>query len=205
MMKHHTIVRYWLGFLALAFVPVGLSECANLTTKEFFGERPSFIVQSLDNDAYLLILQKNSYEDSPSTWYWQKAGETRYLGEDLSALRQVVQVVVSAGATSGATSGATWLAVLSVGEGHPILEVVHLLALSQGNYQVFKELNPYPGSIWPEKFSADGQSLHFSATVDMKKLSQAPWEARFGEDVLFEESQLFTLNLLNGEVYYYLE
>lgn len=202
-MKNHAIVRYWLGFLALAFVPVGLSECANLTTKEFFGETPSFIVQSLDNEAYLLILQKNSYEASPSTWYWQKNGETRYLGEDLSALRQVVQVQASA--TSGVTAAATWLAVLSVGEGHPILEVVPLSALLQGNYQVFKALNPYPGSIWPEAFSADGQSLHFRATVDMKKLASAPWDARFAEVILFEESQLFTLNLLTGEVHNYLE
>jgi hypothetical protein len=196
-MKNKAIGRYWLGLLTLGLFQLGLSECPSLTTKEFFGEHPPFVLQTLANDSYLLILQKNGYEDSPSTWYQQKDGETRYLGEDLSALRQVVEV--------HAAANGQWLAVLSVGEGHPILEVVDLPKLQQGTYQVFKEFNPYPGSIWAEQFSADGQHLLFSATVDMKKLAGLPWEARFAEDVLFEESQLFILDLVSGAIHYQAE
>lgn len=71
-------------------------------------------------------------------WY-QRCGDQpeQALGCDLSAMRQVVAL--------SASPGCDRLAVLSVGEGHPWLEVVDLTVLrEQGSYRVIGEVNPYP-------------------------------------------------------------
>lgn len=80
-------------------------------------------------------------EDSESCWSQVCASTAqRDLGCDLSAMRQVVTV--------SASPDRKWLAVLSVGEGHPMLEVVALDALlEQREYRVMTTINPYPGTI----------------------------------------------------------
>ncbi len=62
------------------------------------------------------------------------------LGSGLAALLQVSDLAPS--------PDRRWLAVLSVGEGHPILEVVDLQTLlTTHEYQVEVTINPYPGTI----------------------------------------------------------
>lgn len=86
------------------------------------------------------------------------------LGCDLSAMRQVVSVSVS--------PDRTWLAVLSVGEGHPMLEVVALDALlDRRAYRVMTTINPYPGTIDVAGWH-DGE-LHLSSDMPLPELPLA--------------------------------
>lgn len=62
------------------------------------------------------------------------------LGCDLSAMRQVVAI--------SASPDRKWLAVLSVGEGHPMLEVIALDVLRERReFRVMTTVNPFPGTI----------------------------------------------------------
>ena len=87
----------------------------------------------------LLVQDKGLESDT----CWSLACESRNtidLGCGLSALHAV-------GALSPSPDG-RWLGVVTVGEGHPILEVVDLKSLLAGQgYQVLTSINPYPGTI----------------------------------------------------------
>lgn len=129
-------------------------------------------------------------EESESCWS-QVCGSEKpvHLGCDLSALRQVVAV--------SASPDRKWLAVLSVGEGHPMLEVVALDALiGQREYRVMTTINPYPGTIgladWqdgelrivsdmplPDMPITDGDPLaRMGANDDVYALDLASWKIR---------------------------
>jgi hypothetical protein len=87
-----------------------------------------------------LLVQDKGLE---SETCWSLACESRKavdLGCDLSALHQVA-------ALSPSPDG-RWLGVVSVGEGHPFLEVVDLESLLAGRgYKALTTINPYPGTI----------------------------------------------------------
>lgn len=72
--------------------------------------------------------------------------ETVDLGCALSAMVQAADLAVS--------PDRRWLAVISVGEGHPFLEVVDLQALLAGQgYKALTTINPYPGTINLERWT----------------------------------------------------
>ncbi len=129
-------------------------------------------------------------EDGESCWSDVCASEKSVqLGCDLSAMRQVVTV--------SASPDRKWLAVLSVGEGHPMLEVVALDALTeQHDYRVMTTINPYPGTIgltdWQdgelrivsdmplhELPITDGDPMaRMGSTDDVYALDPASWQIR---------------------------
>ncbi len=129
-------------------------------------------------------------EESESCW--SQVCDSRRpvdLGCDLSAMRQVVAV--------SASPDRQWLAVLSVGEGHPMLEVVALdVLLERREYRVMTTINPYPGTIgladWqdgelrivsdmplPDMPITDGDPLaRMGANDDVYALDLASWKIR---------------------------
>lgn len=80
-------------------------------------------------------------DERPACWRLRCPGHApRTLVCDASALHQLVQAIPSA--------DQRWLAVLSVGEGHPWLELVDLPALRErGQWRQRCELNPWPGNV----------------------------------------------------------
>ncbi len=134
-------------------------------------------------------------EDSESCWSQVCASTAqRDLGCDLSAMRQVVTV--------SASPDRKWLAVLSVGEGHPMLEVVALDALlEQREYRVMTTINPYPGTIgladWQDgelhvvsdmplselPLASGDPMARMSDTDDVYALDLATWKIRRAESV----------------------
>ncbi len=134
-------------------------------------------------------------EESESCW--SQVCDSRRpvdLGCDLSAMRQVVAV--------SASPDRQWLAVLSVGEGHPMLEVVALdVLLERREYRVMTTINPYPGTIgladWQdgelhvvsdmplsELLLASGDPMaRMSDTDDVYALDLATWKIRRAESV----------------------
>ena len=83
---------------------------------------------------------------------------TKELGCDLTALHQIAELKISA--------DAAWLAILSVGEGHPILETAAVAPWIAGQpFKVGCELNPYPGAVVPQAWK-DGR-LELMSDVDL--------------------------------------
>lgn len=88
--------------------------------------------------------------------------ETVDLGCALSAMVQAADLSVS--------PDRRWLAVVSVGEGHPFLEVVDLQALLAGQgYKALTTINPYPGTINLEGWT--GTALLVTSDMPLPDLS----------------------------------
>jgi hypothetical protein len=106
--------------------------------------------------------------------------ETVDFGCGLSALIQAAEISPS--------PDRRWLAVISVGEGHPILEVVDLQALLNGQgYKALTTVNPYPGTINLEGW-ADTALL---VTSDMPLPDLSPDGG--GIDLMLPEMKTFLL------------
>lgn len=71
----------------------------------------------------------------------------RDLGCDATALHQVVDVQIA--------PDQQWMTVTSVGEGHPMLELVALAEFLKGKpYRAQCTINPYPGTVYFEGWEA---------------------------------------------------
>lgn len=113
-----------------------LSSCATASEN---APADGLLTSRVSESCSLLVQDKGLESDT----CWSLACESRNavdLGCGLAAFHAV-------GALAPSPDG-RWLGVVSVGEGHPILEVVDLKSLLGGQgYQVLTTINPYPGTI----------------------------------------------------------
>lgn len=114
------------------------------------------ITAKVGDSAELLVI---NLADRSSHWYVVGGeGGNRMLGYDFAGFQFIGELAASA--------DYKYLAVISVGEGHPLLEVVDLqLWLQQGVYQVLHELNPYPGDFQLQGW--DGHTLKFTSSAEL--------------------------------------
>jgi len=90
-----------------------------------------------------------------------------------------------------------YAAVLSVGEGHPILEVIDLPKLLQEKtYTVLHKIDPYPGVI--EIRSWNGVRLQVSS--DMLLTYRDKTDGRVPEDLRLSWQETFALDVLTGDI-----
>jgi hypothetical protein len=90
-----------------------------------------------------------------------------------------------------------FLAVLSVSEGHPMLEVVDLKQLlSEKTYTVLQEINPYPGTI--EILSWEGDLLQVSS--DMLLTQMYPSSKQVPAELRLSWSETFSLQPITGKI-----
>lgn len=115
------------------------------------------ITAKVGDSAELLVI---NLADRSSHWYVVGGeGGNRMLGTDFAGFQFIGELAASA--------DYQYLAVISVGEGHPLLEVVDLqLWLQQGVYQVLHELNPYPGNF--ELQGWQGHTIEFASTAELE-------------------------------------
>ena len=87
-------------------------------------------------------------DDQPGCWRIDCVDAVpRELGCDATALHQVVDVQIA--------PDQQWMAVTSVGEGHPMLELVALPEFLAGKpYRALCTINPYPGTVYFERWEA---------------------------------------------------
>jgi len=80
-------------------------------------------------------------DERPACWQWVCPGKSsRQLACDVTAMHQVVGVTRD--------REQRWLAVTSVGEGHPFLEIVAVAPLIEDQrYEARCTVNPYPGTL----------------------------------------------------------
>ncbi|MHC4314879.1 MAG: HEAT repeat domain-containing protein, partial [Planctomycetota bacterium] len=89
-------------------------------------------------------------EDYKSKWFLRRGDQEKekHIASNITTLSEVHDIK--------AAPNGRYLAVLSVGEGHPILEVVDLpLLLKQKEYRVLRTINAYPGAVGINRWDKD--------------------------------------------------
>jgi hypothetical protein len=117
-----------------------------------------------------------------SCWFLACKGKKRVdLGCGLTAMSEVSEVSVS--------PDHRWLGVVSIGEGHPILEIVDLAKwLSSHEYRALKSINPFPGTINLAGWS--GTALLVSSDMPLPQLPMANGDP---ETYMLSPPQIFSI------------
>lgn len=90
------------------------------------------------------------------------------------------------------------LAVISVGEGHPVLEVIDLaLLLQEKKYHVLQKIDPYPGTIEIRSWE-DSVRLHIASDMPLTRIDKT--SGRVPPDLAFSWQETFALDILTGEI-----
>lgn len=142
-----------LKFSALLFATLLL---LGSTTTRATNQGYDVITAKVGDRAELLVI---NLADQSSHWYLVGGdGGNRLLGYDLAGFQFIAELAAS--------GDYQYLALVSVGEGHPLLEIIDLrLWLDQGVYQVLHELNPYPGDF--ELQGWHGHVLKFASSAEL--------------------------------------
>jgi hypothetical protein len=96
-----------------------------------------------------------------------------------------------------ASPNGKFLAVLSVAEGHPRLEIIDLKQLlSEKTYTVLQEINPYPGTI--EILSWEGDLLQVSSDMLLTQMDKT--SKQVPSELSLSWSETFSLNAITGVI-----
>lgn len=98
------------------------------------------LIEDIGGDKFLLVINLGN-EEEPA-WYsiTPNGSDNKKLGYCQTCMHTISDVRVS--------PDKRYIAIVSVGEGHPHLHVINLpLLLSEKKYKVIDEIDPYPGSI----------------------------------------------------------
>jgi hypothetical protein len=136
-----------------------------------------------------LLCVVNTGDENGAYWFILKEmGQNRAIGSNLSALHEVNQILAS--------PGSTYLAVHSVGEGHPMVEVIDLEKLrQQGKYVVLHLIDPYPGTVWIVRW----EGLRLIVSSDMP-LPQRKQDGRVDADLMLPKNEEFYLDVETGTI-----
>ncbi len=125
-------------------------------------------------------------------WFWLNAPHSG-MNEPLGTIEAAFFLVDSI----KASPDGRYLAVMSVGEGHPIIEVVDLpQLLKQQQYTVLHSINPYPGVAYLEGWQ--GAELHIAS--DMLLTHRDPVTGDMPENFMLAGDEVFGLNVVTGAI-----
>ena len=96
-----------------------------------------------------------------------------------------------------ASENGQYLAVLSVGEGHPVVDVIDVNALlGKKAFQVLQHVDPYPGIV-----SLDGwNGANLIIKSDMLLTERDMKTGRMSSDMRLSADETFALNIASGQV-----
>lgn len=148
------------------------------------------LIRSIGADEYLMVINSHDENDEYGTHWFILAGLTgnRKIGTNLCALMEVSEILVS--------PQGNYLAVLSVGEGHPFLEIIDLKKLRQDNrYVVLNSVDPYPGSVWVKRW--EGMRLILGSTVPLT-LRNKDGSGRVNPALILPVEEEFSFDMESG-------
>ena len=145
------------------------------------------LLQSIGDEELLCVI--NTEDETGAHWFILKdMGRSREIGSNLSCLHLVDHILPS--------PDNRYLAVLSVGEGHPMAEVIDLEKLRlQSKYVVVQEIDPYPGTVSIERW--DGAYLIVNSNVP---LTQRRENGRVDRELILPKDEAFSLDVATGEI-----
>ncbi len=174
--------------LSLSLPSIALyADCsgkAGVTLKQV--REKNVVVREIGNNEIIVVIMIR--EEASSHWFLLSEEGNRKLGNDLCAFHQLDSL--------SASPAGEYLAVMSVGEGHPMVEVVDLKLLRQkGKYNVLHEINPYPGTISIEEWR--GNQLILSSDVPLDQLKK---NKSINVDALSPKAKRFLLDIKTGKI-----
>jgi hypothetical protein len=180
---------YWL-LLVLMLIGVSVAEAQN--PQESSPKLPGMLLEPLKSpESKMVLCVINTQNDGPQ-WFVFNAdawGQNERLGSFDAALMLITEIKASA--------DGQYLAVLSVGEGHPMLEVIDLPKLLQSkSYSVLQTIDPYPGVVAFQSWN--GSQLQIDSDVFLTR--RDPKTGRVPDEMTLSTQETFALNVLTGEI-----
>ena len=187
------------AIVMLVFISTGIQQAAaqsvqepQLTNRGILLEPLKYAVgssMSLGADAALCVI--NTHNEGPQ-WFLLST-DAGITNERIGTLAPALHVVT---AIKASTNG-RYLAVHSVGEGHPVIEIIDLSKLLQKKtYHVLQTIDPYPGTI--KIHSWDGTQLLVECDMLLTHLDKT--QGRAPEELALSWQEVFAVNALTGEI-----
>lgn len=178
------------ALLGLSIIPISPQSHSPTDDNGFIRKvinESGVLLEMITPAEYLCVI--NSRDDNGAYWFLlRNGGENQLLGNGLSAFLQVFHLAPS--------PGGKYLAVSSVGEGHPIVEIVDAADLWENKkYRVLHQINPYPGSISVERW--EGDNVILGANVPLQRRQN---EEPVSPEEMTEEFMLFSLDVPSGVI-----
>jgi len=158
-------------------------------TREILQDK-GVLLQAIGNEELLCVINTDNTENENGAYWFilKDMGHSREIGSNLSCLYQVHQILPS--------PDNRYLAVLSVGEGHPMVEVIDLEKLRlQSKYAVLQTIDPYPGTVSIDRW--DGAHLIVNSNAP---LTQRKEDGRVDPDLMLPKDEAFSLDVATGEI-----
>lgn len=153
-----------------------------------FLNKHGVILEDIGDNRMICIV--NTGEEKGAHWFLLDGGyyNNRLLGTGLSAFHLTSEVMAS--------PDKKYLAVLSVGEGHPGIEVIDLPELlEKKKYKILHEIDPYPGVV--SLLEWKGQSLIVTSDVPLTMRNK---NGRVDSRLLLPEAEKFSLDTATGKI-----
>ncbi len=145
------------------------------------------LLHSIGNEELLCVI--NTEEENGAHWFILKdMGRSREIGSNLSCLHQVDHILPS--------PTNRYLVVASVGEGHPMVEVIDLEKLRlQSKYVVLQTIDPYPGTVSIDRW--DGSYLIVNSNLPLTLRKE---DGRVDPDLILPRDEAFSLDVETGVI-----
>jgi len=155
----------------------------------FSGIRYGVLLEPL-SDGITAVCAVNTL-DKGAQWFLLKAQGS--MNEFLGTIETAFYMVSSI----KASPDDRYLAVLSVGEGHPLVEVIDLpQLLSQHQYTVLHTINPYPGVAYLKGW----QGTELQIASDMLLTRRDPATGDVPEEFMLVDDEVFGLDVVTGVI-----
>jgi hypothetical protein len=174
----------------VALVTANLLYPGDIST-EMLAEK-GVLIRSVGADEWLMVINSHDENGENGTYWFILAGLTgnRKIGANLSALMEVSELLVS--------PQGNYLAVLSVGEGHPFLEIIDLKKLRQDNRcVVLHSIDPYPGSVWVKRWESTRLILGSTVPLTLRKKDGS---GRVDPALILPGEEEFSFDMESGEM-----
>lgn len=172
-------------FVIILLLIAGFNYSQDITP-EALKDKGVFML-SIGNDETLCVINTD-YEKGAYWFVIKGAYGNRVIGNNLSQLAEVHHLLVS--------PDGKYLAVLSVGEGHPVIEVIDLQKLrDKYEYATLHVLDPYPGVMSIDRW--EGSKLIIDSNVPLNLRKE---DGRVDAEQLLPENKKFSLDVLSGKI-----
>lgn len=149
-----------------------------------FLKNKGVLLLAVGTDEYVCVI--NTGYEKGAYWFIIKGERNRALGNNLGQLAEIHTLMASA--------NGKYLAVLSAGEGHPMVDVVDLPVLrNKSEYKVLHVLDPYPGTITLDHWEDSNLVIDTTVPLNLRKE-----DGRVDPDLMFSEPKKFILNVPTG-------
>ena len=184
-MLNTNIVWKRISWIVLILLFIGLQTKTN--SQETACHVPGVLFEPLRNEnATLSVINTNN---TGAQWFLLRSGENQHLGPISPGFKFIHAI--------RASEDGRYLAVILIGEGHSLLEIIDLPQLLQKkSYRVFQTIDPYPGNI--EIDSWNGGQLRVKSDVLLTHRDKST--GRIPPDMVLSWQETFILDILTGQI-----